>query len=480
VDITLRRRFLVALAVGGLFAASAAPVWAQSPAASPSPQPTTFVTGPASVPPGVTLVRWYCCLGAGNSPEQVAVEQQVVENFNATHTDIQVSFEGVQYLQARDALATQIASGNPPDIVGPVGIGGANAFGDQWLDLAPLIESTGYDMSQFPEGAVDTFKLGDTQTGIPFAIYPSLMFYQRDMFDEIGLNPPPSRYGDKYTMPDGTEVDWDYDTLRQLGLMLTVDTSGKDATQEGFDPSQIAQWGFEPQRDDLRGMAASWKAGTLVGDDGKATIPDAWATAWRWLYDGIWADHFIMPGQVYQQTEMGGASGNAFCSGRVAMDLNFLWSTYCLADAGDNWATAIVPSFEGQTTAAFNADTFRIMKGTKNPEAAFTVLTYLLGEASADLLHVYGGMPARPAEQQAFFDGLTAGFPDLQQPPDWQVAIDGVAFADSPNFESEMPNYNQSLDVLTTYQSRWTQTDGLNMDDEIPQLAAELQAVWDQ
>ena len=33
-------------------------------------------------------------------------------------------------------------SSNPPDIVGPVGYGGANAFGDQWLDLAPSSPST--------------------------------------------------------------------------------------------------------------------------------------------------------------------------------------------------------------------------------------------------------------------------------------------------------------------------------------------------
>ena len=43
-----------------------------------------------------------------------------------------------------------------------------------------------------------------------------------------------------------------------------------------------------------------------------------------------------------------------------------------------------------------------------------------------------------------------------------------------------MPKYNESLDVLTTYQSKWTQTDGLDMDAEIDSLRADLQAIWDQ
>ena len=46
------------------------------------------------------------------------------------------------------------------------------------------------------------------QVGLPFASFPSGMYYQREMFDEAGLNYPPNAYGEKYVMPDGKEVDW--------------------------------------------------------------------------------------------------------------------------------------------------------------------------------------------------------------------------------------------------------------------------------
>ena len=148
-----------------------------------------------------------------------------------------------------------------------------------------------------------------------------------------------------------------------------MDKNDKDATQDGFDPSQVVQWGFEPQRDDLRGLGASWGAGQLVGPDGKVQIPQAWIDAWKFTYEGIWTDHTIMPYAVFQRPEIAGGSGNPFCSGAIAMSINFLWSTYCLGDAGDDWDLAAVPSHGGTTTAAFNADTFRIMKDSKHPDA---------------------------------------------------------------------------------------------------------------
>jgi len=448
------------------------------------------IVSPGDVPAGATLLRWYCCLGTGDAPEQVAVEKKVIDDFNASHQDIKVQGEFVIYAQAYDQLSAEISTGNPPDIVGPVGFGGANAFPDRWLDLGPLITKNNYDLSPFESSTVDFFKVGDTQVGIPFAIYPSELYYQRAMFDEIGLAEPPHKYGEKYVakgaaatalgVADGAQVDWNYDTARVLAMLLTVDSAGKDATQAGFDPANIAQWGFEPQRDDLRGTGAFWGAGALAASDGKTVqIPDPWSAAWKWFYDGIWKDHFIADGSHFNDQTVWNPDGVPFCNGKVAMAENFLWSTYCLAGAGPDWDIAAIPSNGGKQTAAFNADTFRIMKSTKNPDAAFTFLTYLLGEASAELTQSYGAMPAREEGSQAFFDTLSSGF-TLTKPVDWQVAVDGIDHADVPNFESPIPAYNESVSTFTTYRSRWDSTAGLDMTKQIDTLKNDLQGIWNK
>ena len=50
---------------------------------------------------------------------------------------------------------------------------------------------------------------------------------------------------------------------------------------------------------------------------------------------------------------------------------------------------------------------------------------------------------------------------------------------DKPNFEAPMPKYNETLTILEKYESKWATTPGLDMDDEIEALRAEVQAAWD-
>src|SRR5438034_537456 len=282
---------------------------APSTEVSPSPEPSqTPVPSPVFTGPPVTL-KGFCCLGGGDDPSTDKVFKQVIKDFNASQTHIKLVYDHTAYSGARAQFSTELASGNPPDFVGPLGVGGANAFEGQWLDLNPYIQKEHIDLSGFDQGVLNLYKAGGgEQFGIPFAIYPSELYYQPDMFDEAGLEYPPSEYGQQYKMPDGSMVDWNYDTVRQIAMKLTVDRNNKDATDPAFDSKHIVQYGFEPQRDDLRTNGAQFfGAGKLLGDDGKTVqIPDAWAAAWKWIYAGTWTDHFIETNTVYQSPEFNG------------------------------------------------------------------------------------------------------------------------------------------------------------------------------
>ena len=421
-------------------------------------------------------IRWFCCLGAGDDPAQVPTEEAVVEEFNATHDNIELVLEIVDYDSAFDVMSTEIAGGNSPDIVGPVGVSGAEAFHGQWLDLTDVIESSGYDLGQFAEGSVEFYNVGgEGQIGLPFAIYPSMLFYHRDMFDEAGLEYPPHAYGDPY-MLDGEEVDWNFETLAELARRLTVDVNGNDATSADFDPENIVQFGYEPQYQDLRAVGSYLGSGSLLAEDGTtAQVPEHWAEAWKWLYDATWEDHSVMTEALVNAPEQG--NGNAYNSGKVAMALTHLWYTCCIGDAGEDWDIAAVPEFDGTTTSNFNADTFRVWGDTEHPEEAFEVLTYLIGDASSELLQVYGGMPAIEADQDAFFAGLDETYPwDV----DWQVVRDSVAFADNPSFEAFVPNYQETFDAIVAFGSKLRSTEGLDIDAEIAAFQEELQGIYDR
>ena len=57
----------------------------------------------------------------------------------------------------RRSSRREIAAGNAPDIIGPVGVEGLNLFADQLLDLKPLIASTGYEPTGVDPALVDFF-----------------------------------------------------------------------------------------------------------------------------------------------------------------------------------------------------------------------------------------------------------------------------------------------------------------------------------
>ncbi len=96
---------------------------------------------------------------------------------------------------------------------------------------------------------------------------------------------------------------------------------------------------------------------------------------------------------------------------------------------------------------------------------------------SSELLKLYAGMPAVESKQDAFLQSLQA---DYKQPIDWNVVKQGVAFADVPNFESYMPAYNQTLDLINTFTTKWQATPGLDLNAEIADLKSQMQAIWDK
>jgi multiple sugar transport system substrate-binding protein len=138
-----------------------------------------------------------------------------------------------------------------------------------------------------------------------------------------------------------------------------------------------------------------------------------------------------------------------------------------------------MPSYNGVTTAKMHADTFGILKGSKNPEAAFEVLTYMLSEEHAnDLLTIYGGMPARLSLQGDYFEIYNeTNFPGKEV--NWDVVVAGMAYADNPNHESWMPSFQESNDKYNEYWNKWVELPDLDLDAEIDELQADLQLIFE-
>ena len=424
-----------------------------------------------------TEVRWFVGLGAGSDEPTIAPQQTIVDEYNASQNEIKLVLEIVDAAQAQDVLATQIAAGNPPDIVGPMGIQGRAAFEGAWLDLTDLIQKTGYDLSDFDPALVEFYKLGDQgQLGIPFAVYPSFTLYNKDLFDEADLPYPPRAYGEPYVNADGDELEWNINTLRDLALELTVDADGNDATMDAFDPNNTVQWGFGQQFPELRGIATLFGPGNFVDDEGNAVIPEHWRTAIHWYQDAMWTEGFHPNGPYGNSAVLG--ETNWFNSGNIAMINTHLWYlTCCLTTLDASWDVAPVPSYDGVTTAKLHAGTFGILKSSKNHDAAFQALSFLLSPETAErLINIYGGMPARLSLQDGFFDRFAEKF---DQDVNWDVVMAGLEYPDIPSHEEEMPGYREARDRYLAFEQQLENDPNLDVDAGLDTLKTDLQRIFD-
>jgi multiple sugar transport system substrate-binding protein len=455
-------------------ATEAAPAATAEPTIPPSPTPVAVDTFDAAAAGNRTVVKWYVGLGTGTDPKQLPVEKDIVDAFNKSQDKIYLSLQIVGNTVAYTTLATQIAAGNVPDILGPVGTAGRNGFSGQFLDMSDLIKKNNVDLSVYEPAVVKAYNYpGQGQIGLPFAVFPSYIYYNKDLFDEAGLPYPPQKFGEKY---DGKE--WNYDTLRDLAMKLTVDDKGNDATSKDFNPDKIVQFGYETQfGTDPRAWGTQFGADTFVAKDGKAQIPANWEKAWQFFYDAMFKDHWL-PTEAYRNSDQLG-KGNTFNTGHVAMAYTHLWYTCCIdppskSGAVKNWDIAVVPSYNGKITAKLHADTFVIMKGTKHPDEAFQVYQYLIN--SKDLFTAYGAMPAIKSLQADFFKGLDEKFAPIKV--NWQVVLDSLAYPDVPNHEEDLPNFLKAKQTITDFGTLLRSKSGLDIPAESKKLQDQLTGIF--
>ena len=427
---------------------------------------------------GPVQIRWFVGLGAGSDADIIPAQEAVVDAFNQSQDDIELVLEIVDNDQAFGVLNTQLAAGDAPDIVGPVGIRGRDDFPGAWLDLQPYVDESGFDLQAYDPELVAFYEVeGEGLLGLPFGVFPQFMYYNLDLFDEAGLNYPPAAYGEPYVMPDGTEAEWNIDTVREIAALLTVDANGNDATSPDFDRDSIVQFGFGNQWTDLRGLGTLFGPGSLVDDEGNAQFPDQWRDAMDWYQDLAWEDGSYPFGD-YGGAEFMGA-GNWFNSGNMAMDLVHLWyATCCVGDLQAAWNIAPVPAANGQTTAKLHADTFAITKSSEHPEEAFKVLQYMLGDAASELLQIYGAAPARADLQEDFFADLDGGqFSGMDI--NWDVAQASLAYNDNPNHESGLPNGLEAQDCYNRVSGQLFVNPDYDVQAAIDQLVTDLQGIYD-
>lgn len=183
---------------------------------------------------------------------------------------------------------------------------------DQYIGgehLVEIGETVGDLSAQWEPVAADLYRREDGLWGVPQLWEQSVLVANRALADQAG------------GMPEGLRCDlWaESDPLRDLALAMTVDSEGRRAGDEGFDPASRDITGFSahPDRTALLGPFIAGAGGSWQGEDGTFTFAsEAGVGAVRYLA-GMAAAHLAPSGA--ETTAKPGLCRELFSQGKLGL-----------------------------------------------------------------------------------------------------------------------------------------------------------------
>ncbi len=300
-------------------------------------------------------------------PVQLPGMQEVAKAFNEQNDDIHVNVEVTPWDQYWTKLESSAKGGKMPDVFWMHSNEIAKySEGDVLMDLSEVIEdSDEIDISSFPEELVELYTDENQQLGIPKDYSTIGLWYNKDLFDEAGIN-----------YPDET---WTWDTLLEASIELT----NKEDGIYGFLAPLNREEGYH--------NFIYQNGGQVLSDDKKQSGFRDLATveAVQWYVD-LSLKHGVSPtaGEFSDNSDM-----SYFQSGRAAMSLFGSWMTAEIAsneNSNEFADVAVLPAGEERATI-FNGLANSISANTNHPEAAIKFLEFLSSEEGMTIQGKEGG-----------------------------------------------------------------------------------------
>lgn len=266
-----------------------------------------------------------------------------------------------------DKLQVMIAGGTPPDIF-YLDHSWTPAFAARnvLLELDSLIENDpDIDLNDYFPNALLSAQYNGKTYGLPWIAQPVVMYYNRTMFDEAGLE-----------YPDGT---WDWDKFLEVAKKLTQDVDN-DGRIDKYGYIQTNGW---PPLE----MWVWQNGGRVFSEDGKKILldsPEA-VEAIQFMADLV-NKHKVSPDA--STIEQMGNIGDFFRSGRIGMFFGGAADGFYEIKAFDI-GVAPVPFNKEKATMSWVAN-LHIFRGVKNKEVVWKAYKQIL-----DGIHHWKIVPPR-------------------------------------------------------------------------------------
>jgi multiple sugar transport system substrate-binding protein len=294
-------------------------------------------------------------------PEEIAFFQEWVKPFQ-DKTGITVNIEYVDWTTYWTKLPTQFSAGTAADVMEmsnyTLQFGPQNVLADQ----NNYFESTGLKREDFVAVPFEKFTYEGKLISFPMCLTIQMLAYNKDLFDKASV-----------PYPDNT---WDWNKMVEIAQKFTLDANGKGPQDDGFDVTNVVQWGIEMALDEESGWSA------LVYQNESDYWKDNYTTAnftdpkvvesFQFLSDMI-NSFKVAPSPAAQQK----FSGSAFQAGQAAMSRQgtYMLLPYLTNIQSFKWDVTVPPKGKVRGVMADGIG-WSMAESSKVKDDAFSLIKY--------------------------------------------------------------------------------------------------------
>ncbi|WP_337100134.1 ABC transporter substrate-binding protein [Paenibacillus sp. YIM B09110] len=203
------------------------------------------------------------------------------------------------------------------------------------------------------------------------------LYYNKEMFDEAGVDLPPSRAEDA----------WTWEEFVYYAKRLTLDEEGNNALSASFNPNEIKQYGVRFNSWAWHLFVPSNETSVVKPDQSGLNLEDpAVIEAVQRLSDLIYVHH-VAPSPIQEKSLP--TPDIAMQSKKIAMDMNGQWVQLDLAATGIEYGVGVLPKLKKSVTVQFGEPVV-MSQTTKHPKEAWLFYKWLLDAESALDMHASG------------------------------------------------------------------------------------------
>jgi multiple sugar transport system substrate-binding protein len=376
-------------------------------------------------------------LGVSMTPQELEDFERGLDVIREAHPNWTIELEQTPQDGITAKINSQIAAEDLPDVQQVQGL-----FAQPWirqgafLDLTEFAAGQEFAVDDFWGGALEQFTYDGQLYAIPNTVAPDFVYFNLAMFEAAGLELP----GD----------DWAYEELRELALQLTLDSSGRNATDSEFDPDSVVQWGLNVTPPNIwsNSYLAPWGGDTCANEECtevQFSSPEI-IEALEW-WASLSSEDYAAPYDPYSGNQTG-VPGDPFAAGLAAMGFNGYFLVGQLNATGEIEYDVRQPPAgpTGERAAALSTNGWTIAANSEHPDAAWQLIQELTSEA---FLTEFWAQPGHgiPARQSVANAILNSNAPPTSQ----QAILDTLEYAEVfyPNTAGAFEAFSQTLEFFT-------------------------------